>query len=95
VLEGGSFRQIEFVGILRGGRERDLAQRFIDFLLSPAFQSDIPLQMWVYPASVKAPLPDIFRAFAAIPSKPAVLEAQVIDARREEWIRKWTRIVLK
>ena len=93
--DGESFRQVEFVGIFRGAKERELARRFVDYMLSPTFQSDIPLQMWVYPASAKAPLPEIFHAFARVPGRPAIVSAAVIDAKRDEWIRKWIRIVLK
>ena len=42
------FRQIEFIGILKGTENRDLAEKFIDFTLSPTFQEDIPLQMYVF-----------------------------------------------
>ena len=37
------FRQIEFVGILKGTENRDLAEKFVDFMLSEQFQEDIPL----------------------------------------------------
>jgi thiamine transport system substrate-binding protein len=43
------FRQIEFVGILKGTRQTELARRFVDFMLSVEFQADIPGQMFVYP----------------------------------------------
>ncbi|HEX6269670.1 MAG TPA: thiamine ABC transporter substrate-binding protein, partial [Anaerolineales bacterium] len=50
------FRQIEFVGILKGTQNRDLAEKFIDFMLSEQFQEDIPLQMFVYPVNPDAAL---------------------------------------
>jgi thiamine transport system substrate-binding protein len=36
------FRQIEFVGILKGSRHADLGRRFVDFMLGPQFQADFP-----------------------------------------------------
>ncbi|MDY7041938.1 MAG: thiamine ABC transporter substrate-binding protein, partial [Chloroflexota bacterium] len=39
--DGACFRQIEFVGILKGTKNRDLAEAFIDFLLDKRFQEDI------------------------------------------------------
>lgn len=92
---GGSFRQVEFVGILRDARQRALAERFVDFMLQPAFQNDIPLQMFVYPVSEAATLPDLFVQFAEVPAEPAALTPEQIDENREAWIEEWTQIVLR
>ncbi len=61
-LEGPDmcFHQIEFVGILAGTSHRALAEQFVDFMLSSAFQEDIPLQMSMYPVKNGAALPDAF-----------------------------------
>ena len=45
------FRQIEFVGILKGTQQRALAEKFVDFMLSEQFQEDMPLQMFVFPVN--------------------------------------------
>ena len=93
--EGGSFRQVEFVGVLKGAKDQGLARKFVDFMLSPAFQADIPLQMWVYPANAKTPLPEVFRAFAPVPKNPASIDPGVLDAKRDSWIQRWTQLVLR
>ena len=93
--EGSSFRQIEYVGILKGAKEPDLARRFVDFMLSETFQSDLPLQMWVYPTRRGVAVPEIFRIFAPVPAAPASIEPPVMDANREAWIKAWTRIMLE
>jgi thiamine transport system substrate-binding protein len=93
--EGSSFRQVEYVGILKGAREPDLARRFVDFMLSETFQADIPLQMWVYPARRGVAVPDVFRSFAPVPATPASIEPGLIETNRETWIKAWTRIVLE
>jgi thiamine transport system substrate-binding protein len=92
---GGSFRQIEFVGQLKGARNPDLAQQWIDFMLGETFQADIPLQMWVYPARTGTPLPDVFTQYAQTPSDPAQISPQQIDAGREMWLKAWTDAVLR
>ena len=89
------FRQIEFVGILKGTPNRDLAEAFIDFMLGADFQSDIPLQMFVFPVNPNATLPDVFTQYAQIPDQPATLDPALIDANRETWINAWTEIVLE
>jgi thiamine transport system substrate-binding protein len=92
---GGTFRQVEFVGILWGTQQRELAEKLVDFLLSPAFQEDIPLQMFVYPANQDAALPDLFTRFAEVPQQPVNIDADAIEANRESWIEAWTEVVLR
>ena len=58
---GACFRQIEFIGILDGTQNRDLAEKLVDFMLSQRFQEDIPLQMFVFPAHAGASLPDFYQ----------------------------------
>jgi thiamine transport system substrate-binding protein len=88
------FRQIEFVGILKGTKHLGLAQKFVDFMLSQKFQEDMPLQMYVYPVNPAAKLPDAFVKYAQIPEQPARLDPAVIAANRDKWIADWTAAVL-
>jgi thiamine transport system substrate-binding protein len=88
------FRQIEFVGILRNAANPDLAGDFIDFMLSVPFQEDIPLQMFVFPVNQDARLPEAFLEHVQIPSQPASLAPELIDAHREAWIDAWLETVL-
>lgn len=92
---GGVFRQIEFVGILKGANEPELARAWVDFMLSRTFQEDVPLQMFVYPALPDAALPDLFVRFAETPDQPAEVDAAAIEANRERWIEAWTNVVLR
>lgn len=95
IVPGGVFRQVEFVGILKGTQNEELARRFIDFMLQPEFQADIPLQMFVYPASPDVALPEVFQQFATVPGQPVTLSPEQIEAGRERWIEEWTEIVLR
>ncbi len=95
VGDNACFRQIEFVGILKGTQQRALAEKFVDFLLGTAFQEDMPLQMFVFPVNSQAKLPDVFANNVQIPEKPATLDPALIDANREGWIEAWTEVVLK
>ncbi|MDY6867119.1 MAG: thiamine ABC transporter substrate-binding protein [Chloroflexota bacterium] len=89
------FRQIEFVGILKGTSRRELAEAFIDFMLNPAFQEDIPLQMFVFPVNPNAELPTEFIEHVQMPDQPATLPPHLIDQNRETWINAWTETVLE
>jgi thiamine transport system substrate-binding protein len=90
-----SFRQVEFVGILKGAKNPDLAKEWVDFMLGPDFQADIPLQMWVYPTRTGTPLPEVFTKFAQVPNEPAALTPQQIDTGRDQWLQAWTDTVLR
>jgi thiamine transport system substrate-binding protein len=91
---GTCFRQIEFVGILKGTRQLALARKFVDFMLGQQFQEDMPLQMYVYPVNTTAKLPDVFVKYNQIPAQPAALDPAVIASNRDQWIQAWTQTVL-
>ena len=92
---GGTFRQIEFVGILGGTKQMAAAQKFVDFLLDKPFQEDIPLQMFVYPVNSSAALPDLFVQFGETPNDPATIDPAQIEANREAWIVAWTDVMAR
>lgn len=92
---GTCYRQIEFVGILRGATNRILAEAWVDFMLAPQFQEDMPLQMYVFPVNSQAVLSDAFVDFLAVPTSPAYLDPALIAANREAWLQAWTETVLR
>ena len=89
------FRQIEYVGLLANASNPAGARLLIDFMLSPAFQEDIPLNMFVFPVIANAELPPLFQELAEIPEMPASLDADRIEARREDWIQAWSEAMLR
>ena len=96
VLQKGTcFRQVEFVGILRGTKKPGIAKKLVDFMLARTFQEDIPLQMFVFPANKTAVLPAVFVKHARIAEQPVFVPPQDIAANREKWIEAWTETVLR
>lgn len=89
------FRQIEFVGILQGTSKRELAETFVDFMLSVTFQEDLPDQMFVFPVNENASLPEVFADNVQIPDEPAYMSPQEIEQNREAWIQAWTDTMLR
>jgi thiamine transport system substrate-binding protein len=89
------FRQIEFVGILKGTRSRDLAQAWIDFMLSKTFQDDMPLSMFVYPVQPEATLPEAFVKYSGNVETPILLDADTIAKNRDRLIQEWTDVVVR
>jgi thiamine transport system substrate-binding protein len=91
---GAAFRQIEFVGILKGTQQPQLARKLVDFMLSKTFQEDIPLKMFVFPANRSAALPKVFERYAELAKQPVQVDPSAIDTHREQWIEQWTETVL-
>ncbi len=87
------FRQIEFVGILKNGENRDLAEKFVDFMLGKQFQEDMPLNMFVYPVNQTADLPEVFTKYAQVTDQPASISYAEIAANRDAWIEAWTEVM--
>ena len=95
ITDNSAFRQIEFVGILKGTKVPELAKKVVDFMLSESFQEDIPLQMFVFPANKNAKLPEVFVKHAVVAEKPAIVSPEAIEANRDKWIEAWTNAVLR
>lgn len=94
VVDDGCFRQVEYAGILAGTDAPDAAARVIEFLLSEPFQAEVPLGMFVFPARVGTPLPDVFEQFALRATTPVTIDAATIDDERADLLDRWTELVL-
>ncbi len=85
----GHLMQIEVAGILRTSKQPALARRFLEFMLTPAFQSLIPETNWMYPArAADGGLPASFSGVAK-PGKTLSLDPAEISAGRRRWIDEW------
>ncbi len=89
------FRQVEYVGILAGAANEEAARLFVDFMLSPAFQEELPLNMFVFPVREDITLPAVFAEHASIPENPAFVDPADIEANREAWIQAWMEVMLR
>jgi thiamine transport system substrate-binding protein len=94
VVTDGCFRQVEYAGVLHGTRAPDLARQFVDFMLSPEFQQDIPLNMFVFPARSGLDLPAVFVDNAAQVADPTLLDPALDAAAIQGLITEWTDVVL-
>ncbi|MFH1138104.1 MAG: thiamine ABC transporter substrate-binding protein [Pseudomonadota bacterium] len=95
VADGSAFRQIEFVGLLKGAKNPEQGKKLIDFLLDKQFQEGIPLQMYVFPVNSQASLPEVFEKWARLAPNPVMVDPTLIAEKREAWIEAWTETVLR
>ena len=94
IIEDSCFRQIEFAGIVAGTPHPEAAAELIEFMLSPTFQEDIPLNMFVYPANSTASLPSEFVEYGTLVEDALIIDPVEIEANRDDWTARWTDIVM-
>ena len=83
------FRQVEYAGVLAGAKNPKNAAKFIDFMLTRAFQVELPGQMYVYPVVAGVPLPKNWATWAPLSPKPYAVPPAEITSNRAEWLREW------
>lgn len=88
------FRQVEYAGVLANAKNPEGAQQLVDFLVSEAFQADVPGQMYMYPADDSVALPDGWAEFAPLADEPFEVAPADVSAHRDEWIKAWTATVV-
>jgi thiamine transport system substrate-binding protein len=94
VSTGTCFRQIEFAGLLHGAKNAAGGKALIDFMIGKTFQEDMPLQMYVDPVRIGAVEPAVFTRYGAKVDHPTTLAPDKIAAKRDDWVKAWTSIVL-
>jgi thiamine transport system substrate-binding protein len=87
----GAYVQIEGAGIVKGTDNLDLAQEFIEFLLSEDFQKEIPLNQWMFPV-IDVELPEVYQ-HAVVPEKILTIPAQEISNNLEKWLKEWEALL--
>ncbi|WP_421742911.1 thiamine ABC transporter substrate-binding protein [Cellulomonas sp.] len=88
------FRQTEYAGVLAGAANPTGAQQLLDFLRTDEVQNDIPLSMYMYPASATATLPAEWAAFAPLATDPFEVDPAEITENREAWLTEWSDTVI-
>lgn len=88
-FDEGHYLQIEVAGKLASSDQPELADAFLDFMVSDAFQSLIATSNWMYPAvTPKAGLPDGFDTLIQ-PEKALLAPADKVGAMRDAALDEW------
>ncbi len=86
------FRQVEYAGVLKGAKNPQGMQQFIDFMLGRKFQEALPENMYVYPVDTTVTLPDAWARFAKVSPKPLTVDPDEVTRNRTVWLRQWRDI---
>ncbi len=87
IFNEGNYISIEFAGILKNSKNKDIANEFLKFMISNEFQSVIPSTNIMYPVIKNINLPEAFDNLK-IP-KGLQLNPEEINTKKEIWINEW------
>lgn len=87
----GHYLQVEVAGQLKASKQPQLAQQFMQFILTQPFQQHMATGNWMYPA-IKTPLPDGF-ATLTVPQTTLQYSPAEVASQRSQWIGEWQRAV--
>jgi thiamine transport system substrate-binding protein len=94
LFEEGHYLQVEVAGKLAATDQPALADRFLAFMGSEAFQSVIPTTNWMYPAVTPAAgLPEGFDRFR--PAKSLLMSPEEAEAARDAALAEWQAALAK
>jgi len=85
-FEEGNYISIEFAGILKSSRNKEMANNFLNFMISDDFQSVIPSTNIMYPVT-NVSLPKAYNKLE-IPNA-LQLDPRDINDNKETWINEW------
>ncbi|HGG64268.1 MAG TPA: thiamine ABC transporter substrate-binding protein, partial [Rhodobacteraceae bacterium] len=89
------YMQIEVAAKLAGTDQPELADKFLKFIVSDAFQSIIPTTNWMYPAITPADgLPEGFETLIT-PAKSLLVPADQADVLRDVALAEWLTALSK
>nr|WP_264302120.1 thiamine ABC transporter substrate binding subunit [Vibrio parahaemolyticus] len=83
----GHYMQVEVAAKVKGSKNSELADQFMNFILSDEFQSAMPMGNWMYPVT-DVELPKGFETLS-VPSKSLSFSADEVAKMRKSWIREW------
>jgi len=85
----GHYAQVEVAGILKSSKHKDLAKKFMKFMMSSTFADIIPTTNWSYPVlKTKKGLPEGFKTLY-IPSKMILMDGKKVEMNKKAYINEW------
>lgn len=91
IFAEGNYLYVEVAAMLASTDQPELAQSFMDFIVSERFQEVIPEGNWSFPAKLDAgKLPQVFQDLP-VPDKVLYVGPQEAEAMKAEAIETWRR----
>ena len=89
----GHYLQVEVAARLKNSSQPELAEQFMEFMLTADFQQHIASGNWMYPV-IDIPLPDSFNDLIA-PEPALSFSPEQVAKQRSAWLRQWLNAVTR
>ena len=91
VLPKATIQQVEYTGIVNGAANIIAAELFIEYLLSPEINAQMPENNLMYPVLEGYELPetDGYRYHSDTPAENADIDIERINEEMQDWLEEW------
>ena len=86
VFKEGNYLSVEFAGILKSSKNKEIANQFLEFMISDDFQNVIPSTNIMYPVT-NVDLPEAFNKLKT--PNFIQLDPKEINVNKDAWIDEW------
>ncbi|MDO3722085.1 thiamine ABC transporter substrate binding subunit [Marinobacter sp. chi1] len=88
-FQEGHYLQVEVAALVAASDQKELAREFLAFMLTPEFQSHIPLKNVMYPAiELGDAMPEVFDRLIN-PGTTRYFQPATVSANRRAWVDEW------
>ncbi len=91
IFEEGAYVLEEYASLVKGAKNSALGRAFLEFILTPDFQKEVPLNQWMLPV-INVELPEVFKYVPKINKVLRVPDS--INDRLDEILKKWEKAVI-
>lgn len=95
IFDDSAYIQVESCGIIKNAKNRVMAEKIIDYIVSKEFQDKIPENQFMFPINPDAKLPEEFIQYAPKPKKALILDTNLVKNNLKKWLSDWEKIILK
>ena len=93
-FEEGHYLQVEVAAKLKSSANSELADEFLNFMVSEGFQKHVPLSNVMYPVNEPSDMPEAFGKLIT-PTKVLQLDTAEINQNRKQWVNDWLGAMTK
>lgn len=93
IFDEGHYMQVEVAAKVKTSKNQELADTFMQFILSDAFQNAIPTGNWMYPVT-DVVQPKSFESLR-VPTKLLQFTPEKVAQNRRNWTREWQSALVK
>ncbi len=88
-FDEGHYLQVEVAAVLKNSKNKALAREFLAFMLTPEFQTAIPLTNVMFPATdIGDDLPEAFTKLIT-PAQTLLIDTATVRDNRKAWTNEW------